>query len=501
MNLLGIISNTQYRIVILVGLLLGGAVTVLPLKISAAMLILMGGAGALFLSYIWPEFFLILAVGTNFLKFTFLFSAAGLGITPHMIFLALAASGYGLRILSGKQRLVLPVGLGFLIAFFGFTTLSLLLARDSTVLGHFFRTILDWLLMFLLIQMITSRQSLKRLIIALFVQAAIVMGWAFTESIQTLGAGLTFATPDYDSFFWNQFRKNDFAIYLAFVLLLSLAVLLRSRNRLQRRLAVLLLVPIPLAWFVTHSRSGLVAIILSLFLYVILERNRKLLRLLTFLTILGGISFAVFPSEERDLVIDGFRAIIDPDSAVEGRSVYTINVRFQLMEASLETIAGRPLLGIGYRQWRSYSPAGNYRRDARTGELFYDPLEIHNRHLGIATERGLFALLSYLGFVGVLLVKGIRARRISEGFIRSLLNVTIAYLIASQIAMTFTTGLLWEWPTIGILAGLINLVEIEQLPDRERYKSLRFKFLPRPDAQSLPFTLSKLREGSESGGG
>ena len=108
----------------------------------------------------------------------------------------------------------------------------------------------------------------------------------------------------------------------------------------------------------------------------------------------------------------------------------------------------------------------------------YDPLEIHNRHLQIATTSGIFALLAYLGFVSTILFWGMRSRRVSHGIVRSLLHALIAFLVAGQITMTVMTGFLWEWPTFGILVGLINLAEIERVGELRHRRWLKFALIP-----------------------
>lgn len=468
-------NKSKVGLVTFVSLVVSSSLAILPLPVAvASVVILVFGTAGIYIAYRCPQCFLILAIWTYFLKFTFIFSAGGLGITPFMIFLALALAGYGLRIFTGKQRLILPIGMGFLIFFISFTTLSLLVAREIEVaLGLYLRVVLDWTLMLLIIQMITDLRSLKRLLAALLLQAIIVISWGIFDAIQLMTSGLPLT--DYSSFFWNQFRKNDFAVYLVFVSLLGLAILSRTRNRWEKIFAALLLTLVPVAWFITGSRSGFLALVIGLSIFSILERNGKLLRLLLSFSVLGLFTFAVFPSQERDLVLDGFRAFTNPASVIAERNVETINLRYELMEVGWEVFVSQPLFGVGFNQWQFYSPMSTYRRHPRTGEITLDPLEIHNRHLQIATNSGLFALLGYLGFVGAIIFSGLRARRNARGLTRSLLHALIASLIAGQIVLTVMTGFLWEWPIFGILVGLIHLVEVERAGDLGKHKWIKFK--------------------------
>jgi O-antigen ligase len=293
-----------------------------------------------------------------------------------------------------------------------------------------------------------------------FIQAVVLIRWGIADAVQSMLSGLPLTS--YSSFFWNQFRKNDFAVYLMFISLLSLVILLRGDNRREKFLAVFLLILIPAAWFITRSRSGVLALTMGILIFLVLVRNGKLLKLLFSFSIIAVISFAIFPSEERDLALDGLRAIVNPENVVAERNLETISLRFELMEAGWQVFADQPLLGVGFNQWQFYSPISNYRRDPRTSELILKPLEIHNQHLQIATNNGLFALMGYLGFVTIILISGMRARPKARGMIRSLLHALIAILLVEQITLMVMTGFLWEWPIFGIFIGLINVAKIEK---------------------------------------
>jgi O-antigen ligase len=453
--------QTKLLVVVVVGLLVGSGVVLFPLRFAAIVILVPAAMCTLYIAYLWPEFFLALSLWTYFLKFTFIGSIAGLGITPFMVLHILTISAYGLRFLTGKQRVVLPVGAAFFFLFIITSTFSLLIARDlEAALGLFFRTALDWILVLVLIQVFTDRRKFQRLLMVLLIQACIYIYWGMATALLARASGAVSFTG-YESFFWNQLRKNDYVIYLAFAGLLSTAILMHERHRFRRVLAYLILIAAPVAWFLTRSRSGLVTIAISVIIFLVLERNTRLLRVLAVIGLIAGGSFAVFPSQERDMVLDGFRAIVAPETVVYERNIYTIDLRLELMNAGLEVLSDHPLLGIGFNQWQFYSPLGNYRRDARTGEQIFVPLEIHNRHLQLATNSGLLSLFAYFGFVVVLLLNAWNSRPEKQCLIRTMLNAMIAFVIAGQLTMTVVTGYQWEWPALGILAGLIYLSQNE----------------------------------------
>ena len=142
------------------------------------------------------------------------------GLTPYMLFTVLAVGGYGFQILTGERRLIKPVGYIFLLLFIGITTLSLLIVQDfRAAIGVYARTVLQWALFFLLVQVLVDQKSASRLIRILLIQAVIVVGWGIISGVQLNYFGVI----ERESFFWTQFQKNDFATYLAVVLTLALA--------------------------------------------------------------------------------------------------------------------------------------------------------------------------------------------------------------------------------------------------------------------------------------
>ncbi|HIP69884.1 MAG TPA: hypothetical protein EYH05_00635 [Anaerolineae bacterium] len=432
--------------------------------------LLVAGTLGLAVAYKWPDMFVILALWTHFLKGVFIpkLAIGEFGATPFMVFVTLAAAGYGLQILRGKRRLILPVGLPFLILFMLFTTLSLLVVQDfRAAIGVYFRTVLDWVLLFGLVQMIISRQRMQQLVYALLAQAAVVVTWGIFAGIQLERLNV----PRNTLFFWRQFQKNDFAAYLAFVAVLALATLLVSKTRWEKIVSLALLLMVPLAWMFTFSRGGFLAIVVSLFLFIALERRKRLLRrlflIIALIGTLGVIMIAVAPSSTRDLAIDGLVSIVSGESSAQ-RHTDTIEFRVEIAQSAAEIIIENPILGVGFNQWQFYSPVKTRIFEAQTGEFREVGFSIHNRYLLIAANSGLIALAAYLGFLFTVLYSGLKARRYARLWTKTYLHALIAAVIGIQIALLFAPLVVWEWPTLGILIGLIHLAEIETKGDISR---------------------------------
>lgn len=442
-------------LVVAVGMALASQVLIIVFTLLVA------GTLGLAVAYKWPDIFVILALWTHFLKGVFIpkLVVGEFGATPFMIFVTLAAAGYGLQILLGKRRLVFPVGLPFLILFMLFTTLSLLVVQDfRAAIGVYFRTVLDWLLLFVLVQMLISRQRMQQLVYALLAQAAVVVTWGILAGIQLERLNV----PRNTLFFWREFQKNDFAAYLAFVAVLSLATLLVSKTRWEKLLSLLLLLMVPLAWMFTFSRGGFLAIAVSLFLFIALERRKRLLRrlfiIIALIGTLGVIMISLAPSSTRDLAIDGLLSIVSGESSAQ-RHTDTIEFRVEIARAAAEIIIEKPILGVGFNQWQFYSPVKTRIFEAQTGEFREVGFSIHNRYLLIAANSGLLALVAYLGFLFTILYSGFKSRNYAGLWTKTYLNAFIAAVIGIQIALQFAPSVVWAWPALGILIGFTQMAK------------------------------------------
>lgn len=427
--------------------------------LSAGLLTILG----LSIAYKWPDMFVILAIWVHFLKGLFIpkLSLGDFGTTPFMVFVTLAVVGYGLQIILGKRQFVLPVGFLFLLIFIGFTTFSLLVVQDfRAAIGVYFRTVLDWALFFVIVQMIVSRKRMQQLIYALLLQAVVVVSWGILAGIQLERLNV----PRNTLFFWRQFQKNDFAAYLAIVIVIALATILVSKIRWEKLFSLYLLIMAPLAWVFTFSRGGFLAIVISVGVFIALERRKRILqRLFIMLFIVGLFSLTTVtlaPSSTRDLALDGLISIVSGESTAQ-RHTDTIEFRFALAEYATGIIAEKPILGVGFNQWQFYSPVKTRIYEAQTGQFREVGFSIHNRFLLIAANSGIIALVGYIGYLIFVILLGVRSRRYANQWTKTYLNAFISSIIGIQVALLFAPFVVWEWPTLGILAGLINLVEIE----------------------------------------
>lgn len=415
----------------------------------------------LYFSLVLPELFVFLAFCFNFLKSYYIpgLSWGSYGVTPFMGFIFLALLGFGYQTVFKKNRFILPVGWLFLLGYIFFVTLSLLYARNfSEIFGAYARNVLAWIFVILFVQVLNTYKSFMIMLRVILVQAFIVVSWGIYAGIQAAGSDLN------RFFFWQQYQKNEFAAYLSVVLVLALATLLVEKKPWEKILAFILIPMALVAWLFTFSRGGLLSIFVSVIFFLALELNKRVLRKLgswVFIAlIIALIGFVSAPSNVKTLAIDGFQSIIGLKPTLE-RNQVTIDYRVEILQAAGNVFIGNPVTGIGFGQWQYVSPIQTQTFDLQTNSYKFAGLGIHNRYAGIAVESGIFALLSYLAFLATSVYVAFKFRAKTNSFYRTYINAFLAALVGVHLSLQFTPAVLWEWPAIGLLLGLINLIGTE----------------------------------------
>lgn len=468
--------NSKLLLAILVSFIIGFSAILITQRSIKIVFVVIGVLIIFWFTLKRPIVFVFLAILTNFLRTFFIpgLSVGQFGVAPYMMFETLAIMGYGYQIISGRRQLILPIGWKFLFAYFAFSTISLFFVLNFRIVaGVYVRTVLDWFLLFLIIQIIVDRYTFNKLIWVILVQSLILTIWGIFAGMaikEIKLAGLIF--------FWNQFQKNDFAAYLAVASVLALSTLLVGKRHRQKWLSLILLPLIPVAWLFTYSRAGFLAIIVSVGTFLVLERNKQLLKkllgwLLIF-SIISSIGIALSPAITKNLAFDGLRSLVGEKTTTQ-RHTDTIEFRIVLLKAAAKELSQNPLFGLGFNQWQYYSPFQTRVFDQQTGEYREVGMAIHNKYLGMATNQGLLALFSYWGFVLLVLITAFQVRRSADLYLRTYLHAFIGALVGTQLAMQFAPDMLWEWPVLAILVGIVNLIQIENKKGIPRTRRLQFK--------------------------
>ncbi len=245
---------------------------------------------------------------------------------------------------------------------------------------------------------------------------------------------------------------NDFGVYLLVVLSLIIGLLLKDKLKLRFKVLLCLLYsPLAACLLLTFSRGSWVGLIFVLLSLILLTRKFMLpiiaLSLFIFLlTYLPGVK------EKNFFIVQYENNIEHSEIPPSGRSIiWRDSDRFRVWKTAFRMIRENPFLGKGIGTFMDYFAK-------------YETLLIvqyaHNCFLQIWAETGIFSLLSFLLFVGSVLVQSVKKFKKNNDFLLiGLVCGMIGFLVHSffdthlyslQISILF-------WLMMGIIAAKTSI--------------------------------------------
>jgi len=231
---------------------------------------------------------------------------------------------------------------------------------------------------------------------------------------------------------------NSLGTYLVFILSLVLASLIYIKGKLKKTLLLALLILLQICLILTFSRGSWIGLLAVLILMLFL--SRKINKLIYIFSIYILI-MVFFPGiRERTLFI--FSPQGDAD-------------RFIVWQGAFRMIKAHPFLGIGLGTFM-----------ANFQEFVSKAMTIqyaHNCYLQIWTESGIFALLSFILFIGSIFYKSIETFKknttnfILLGFICAFFGFLVQSFFDNQLYSLQLSALFWFMA--GVIAALIKLDE------------------------------------------
>jgi putative inorganic carbon (HCO3(-)) transporter len=281
---------------------------------------------------------------------------------------------YLLRLLVRREHLRLPSTAGFVLALAVLVLVSLIASPDPAEgVAKTLRYLLFIAFFFLVIQLVTTRDQLIRLlkVLTLSASAAAVYGLLVFFTGEDGRAGGPIGDP------------NDFGFVLMSCLPIAIFFLLEEPRRrwLWGACAVLLVA----ATFATLSRGALVGFV-ALIVWAVVTRRVSLKGAL-------AAGLALVAAAAAALVIWG-PLITERIELKSGRAAESAQARRSLWDAALLMTADHPVLGVGPGRYGTESPA--YVRN--NPDVIPDPA-VHNSYLDVMVESGIFALIAFLGFL------------------------------------------------------------------------------------------------------
>lgn len=180
-------------------------------------------------------------------------------------------------------------------------------------------------------------------------------------------------------------HPNAFGIYLAMIIPMAYVLLLDEKHPLRKTFLLGLLVILGLTLMATISRAGWLAASVALILINYKKGIKKTITISLIIIALVGLLVSFYMPET---ISERIKTI------TEGK-METTGGRLQQYKNALNMIKAHPFLGVGMDEGYKYNVFSE-RGQGIGGE---GRAEIHNFFLSIASERGLFSLLAFLGFI------------------------------------------------------------------------------------------------------
>lgn len=232
---------------------------------------------------------------------------------------------------------------------------------------------------------------------------------------------------------------NDFGSYL--IVILFLVIALSISGKLSKTYFTILLVLealVSLCLIFTFSRGAWLGFSFGLFLMIVLSTKIMTRKVVLLLPVFIGV-FILVP-ELRDRVVFTFMPTGDAD-------------RFKVWGVALGMIRDNPLFGNGIGLFMDHFAQRMPRLVVQYA---------HNCYLQIWAETGIFSLLSFLGFIILLLVKGIKVFKNNQdfvllGFLCGFFALLVHTFFDTQLYSPQTAILFWS------VAGIISVMTSREI--------------------------------------
>jgi putative inorganic carbon (HCO3(-)) transporter len=329
-----------------------------------------------------------------------------------------------------------------LLAFIGSAALSTIFAvnRNVAIFGTYSRwegllTITMYALLFwLAVQLISGERDARWMtwsllfsgyviaVIAVLQSAFGVLGGGYFQGSTYIRADATMAQPDF------------LGIFLAMLLPVAFAQLIKRQSGLTRLLAANLVIVLSLGLLATFTRSAWIGAVIGLALVLALRQGRfRLVPVVAFAALLviafGAVAsfVALRPASVPGGVAHIYSRIVsvsDPSGSVAGR--------FALWHDTLPLIASRPILGYGPDTFGLVYPQFQSQNIHSVLVLFDKP---HEEALGVLAAQGIVGLVAYV-WILFAFVRAFWAGRLQPGAV-ALFAGWVAYQVSMQVDFSY----------------------------------------------------------------
>jgi len=244
----------------------------------------------------------------------------------------------------------------------------------------------EGVLFFYFAQIFLNKQRIKR-VLTVFLASAFLLSvdgiyqWVYGVDF-VRGFDLTYVEGEFSAVRATFSHFNNFAGFITVMFLIGLAFLVKIKKFWIKFILVILLALLAINLTLTHSRAGLISLLIGLTPFLVFLANRKYRVKITLAFMLFGVIFVSLPFSAKILADFILRA----DAG-----------RIQIWKAGVSMFLDSPLLGKGLGNFMKY-----------TSDYGLVPLYAHNCYLQLLAESGLIGLISFLWFLAEIISRGIK---------------------------------------------------------------------------------------------
>jgi O-antigen ligase len=248
-------------------------------------------------------------------------------------------------------------------------------------------------------------------------------------------------------------NANAYGLFLSFTLpVLGIGVVMHKKVSTKLIFAIGIGIGIP-ALLLTWSRTALLAVLVQLITFLVIEKRKKLLALLATLAVIGVVLAAMSPS-----VRTSFSTLMRLKAGATHRPV--------LWSAGIGAIAKNPVFGMGFNVQKQDVVSKVMWSDFANYELFSGidtPFKPHNVFLYVAMSTGLPGLLIYLWLYRATFSKqyrsflkspGLRERRVHAIMLSLLVGTLFHGLFESASILAAGSNANYFWIALGMVTAI-----------------------------------------------
>ena len=263
------------------------------------------------------------------------------------------------------------------------------------------------------------------------------------------------------------YTDPNYASMLALItILISIFFFIKSEKLFYKIIYILIILLSYIFIVFTYSRTGLISLLIAIFIFSFYYLNKFLSKNIFLSLIISSILLliiAFLPTPLRSFYNHIFPTKIERNSYVENIDIS--NNRFDIWSSGVIAISDHPILGIGYRNIKSYFN-GNY---PGTYIANHDKAyELHNVVLNILISQGIIGLIpfSIFSFLIIKLIWKTKNQTYSDQkyliillLISIIISISCESMFISDILYLYTPTSILFWISLGSLVKTIPSIE------------------------------------------